>query len=234
MNQDVLENFFSQIKSHGCANRNPSPAQFEAAFKSLIVCNYTSKHCIGANCHENNEGTTYALSQLMNVGEKMKQQNSELMDETECVEAMIPAATENKILLNEKKILKCVRDNETIALCEQCANNVDKPEISTFIRDSCQILEKAFMNICHEEKLGEKLTHILEEKYLMSCLPQCTHIQNILSQTINEEFIKISCSFINNILCRKIDIESDNHIYNAAKRISMRYRKKNSENKTEK
>lgn len=35
LNQDVIENFFSQIRSNGCANRNPSCEQFEGAFKTL-------------------------------------------------------------------------------------------------------------------------------------------------------------------------------------------------------
>lgn len=62
LNQDVIENFFIQIRSNGCANRNPSCEQFEGAFKTLLICNLTSKHSIGANCKEDSEGTTLAFS----------------------------------------------------------------------------------------------------------------------------------------------------------------------------
>jgi len=104
LNQDVLENFFSQIRSNGCANTNPSPAQFEGAFKSLLVCNYTSKHSIGANCEENNEGHTFALSTLMNLSEQIKEKNLEDKDETEYMEAAIPVVTSTEIILDEKRL----------------------------------------------------------------------------------------------------------------------------------
>jgi len=97
------------------------------------------------------------------------------------------------------------------------------------------------MNICHEIKLAEKLTCILEERriiitllfyiyiYIHLFFSQCTYMKTIFFQIIAEQFTTASCTFINNILCRKIEIESDNHIYNAAKRISQKFSKKESE-----
>jgi len=107
----VLENFFSQIRSD-CANTNPSPAQFEGVFMSLLVCNYTSKHSIRANCEENNEGRTFALSTLMNLSEQMKEKNLEEKDETEYTEAAIPAKTSTELILDEKKIVNYVRTQQ--------------------------------------------------------------------------------------------------------------------------
>ena len=65
--------------------------------------------------------------------------------------------------------------------------------------------------------------------YIHLFFSQCTYMKTIFFQIIAEQFTTASCTFINNILCRKIEIESDNHIYNAAKRISQKFSKKESE-----
>jgi len=51
-----------------------------------------------------------------------------------------------------------------------------------------------------------------------------THkIKTVLLHKTVEEFIELFCTLINNILYRKVEIESDNFIYNAAKRLSIKY-----------
>lgn len=233
LNQDVLENFFSQIRSNGCANTNPSPVQFQGAFKSLLICNFTSKHSIGANCRENNEGTTFALSQLMDLSERMKEIYSKEVHEVECTEAAIPAVAETEIVLDAEKIINYVCRNKTIAQCEKCDLDLENGNIVHFVQDATDIMEKTFPNICYESKLSEKLAHVLEDKYLTYFSEQCTHLK-VLLQIIAVEFIQISCTFINNILSRKTEIHSDNFLYNTAKRLSTKYVKKRSESKTDK
>lgn len=83
LNQDVLESFFSEIRSNGRTNTNPSPAQFQAAFKSLLICNFTSQYSIGAYCKENTESTTFALSELIDLNTQMKETYFKEVDETE-------------------------------------------------------------------------------------------------------------------------------------------------------
>jgi len=48
-------------------------------------------------------------------------------------------------------------------------------------------------------------------------------IKTVLLHKTVEEFIELFCTLINNILYRKVEIESDNFIYNAAKRLSIKY-----------
>lgn len=67
LNQDVLENFFGQIRDHGHRNVNPSPFQFEAAYKILLNTNLTSKHSISSNCQKNKEGKS--LSSLLKLND---------------------------------------------------------------------------------------------------------------------------------------------------------------------
>lgn len=52
LNQDVLENFFGSIRSHGIRNVSPTCAAFEAAFASLLVNNLSSNYAVGSNCEE--------------------------------------------------------------------------------------------------------------------------------------------------------------------------------------
>lgn len=231
LNQDVLENFFSQIRSNS-ANRNPNPYQFEGAFKSLLVSNYTSKHSIGANCQENNEGNSFALSHLINVSEELI--NSNENNETDSAEAAIPSVTTSVLVLDENKIMHYIRNNKIIAQCKECEKSIlENPLTLKFLQDASVFLEKVFVNICHETKLAQKLTCTLEEK-CPSVLLQCSHMKEIILRIISEEFIKSSCTLINKILCRKIDIPCDNHIYNEAKRLSQKYCFKESERKTAK
>ncbi|EFN60699.1 hypothetical protein EAG_05514, partial [Camponotus floridanus] len=61
INQDVLENCFSQIRDNGHRNINLSAFQFTGSFKTIVTTNLTSNHCISSNYEERNEGTSLAL-----------------------------------------------------------------------------------------------------------------------------------------------------------------------------
>ena len=50
VNQDPLENFFSQIRDCGVNNRKPTCYQFVSFFKTLVINNMTYSHSMGANC----------------------------------------------------------------------------------------------------------------------------------------------------------------------------------------
>lgn len=228
LNQDILENFFSQIRSNGCANRNLNPAQFQTAFKTLLICNFTSKHSIGSNCTESNEGATLALSQLINLN-KSKEMYSEETDRIECTEATVPIGAVNEIVLDAIKIKNfCAK---SIADCTECARDLENIDFSNFLKNCAAIMEKTFVNICYEIKISEKLIDVTEAKYVSSCPFQCTDLKKVLLKIIAEEFLQTSCTIINKILCRKLEIISDNYIYNIAKKMSMKYAKKESERK---
>lgn len=235
LNQDVIENFFSQIRSNGCTNRNPSCEQFEGAFKTLLICNLTSKHSIGANCEKDTEGMTYAFSHLINLSEINKEtsNNSEEIDEVECIQPAIPCTTTTEKIINEEKIVNIMKRNKIIAQCEECTNNVKDAQILFDIKQAIEILELQFTEICYEVKLLEKTMKILEDRCFLSCSLQCTHLKEAAIKITAEEFIKAWCKFINNILCRKINIDSENFMYKIAKRLSTKYIKKTNDTKLE-
>lgn len=70
LNQDILENFFGQIRDNGHRNVNPTPSQFDASFKILLTVNLTSKHSLYSNCEESEEGKSFALIQMYNPKDK--------------------------------------------------------------------------------------------------------------------------------------------------------------------
>ena len=55
INQDLLENFFGNVRSHDFRSNKPTCYQFESIFKSLLISNLTSKTSPGYNC-ENDDG----------------------------------------------------------------------------------------------------------------------------------------------------------------------------------
>ncbi|KAJ8910968.1 hypothetical protein NQ315_003661 [Exocentrus adspersus] len=52
LNQDPLENYFGQIRTHGGRYTNPCADAFVGAYKSLLVNNLITKHSDNFNCEE--------------------------------------------------------------------------------------------------------------------------------------------------------------------------------------
>ena len=52
LNQDLLEIFFENVKSHDSRSNKPTCFQFESIFKLLLITNLPSKHSPGFNCEE--------------------------------------------------------------------------------------------------------------------------------------------------------------------------------------
>ncbi|XP_049817860.1 uncharacterized protein LOC126264344 [Aethina tumida] len=77
-NQDPLENFFGQIRSHGVRNVNPTCTSFISSTKALIVNNFMSSHSPSFNCEE--DLSTGALDSLKDLiaQEDTSESNSEI------------------------------------------------------------------------------------------------------------------------------------------------------------
>lgn len=85
----------------------------------------------------------------------------------------------------------------------QHSNNLNDTELLHFIKNVIAKLEIKFLEICCELKVAEKIQKILKEQHLLPLLSQCTHLTTTLFATVAHKFIKIWCTFINNILCKK-------------------------------
>jgi len=75
INQDPLENFFSQVRDIGHRNNNPTPYQFSASFKTLLTANITSKHSLSSNCQQNEDGTSLALLNMFRASQITTEEN---------------------------------------------------------------------------------------------------------------------------------------------------------------
>lgn len=64
-NQDPLENFFGRIRQSGQRNINPTPADFSAYYKSLLVNQMTPFHSVGSNCEEDSSEVFLTLQRLV-------------------------------------------------------------------------------------------------------------------------------------------------------------------------
>lgn len=225
LNQDVIENFFSQIRSNGCANRNPTPEQFHEAFKTLLICNITSKHSIGSNCEETDGETTLALSELMDLHELIKQsKNIDTTNEIDFTEAAISLFMEHEIFMDPNKIINIINRNKIIAQCEICCHYFNSSYVSQCIRHALEVAETKFINICHEPQLVEKVIKILDEQCFSTCIFHCTSFKKILLTIISEEFITTWCIIINNILFGRIERNFDNYMYKSAQNLSKKYK----------
>lgn len=69
-NQDPVENFFCQVRSHGLRNTNPTCFHFQNSFKSLIINNLISSRYVGANCKNDNCENLTTLKQLLTLNKK--------------------------------------------------------------------------------------------------------------------------------------------------------------------
>ena len=76
LNQDPLENFFGNVKSHDFQSNKPT---FESIFKSLLLTNLTLKHTLGYNCEEDHSKLIFSCADLI-VQETVGEDNGDEED----------------------------------------------------------------------------------------------------------------------------------------------------------
>lgn len=228
VNQDCLENFFSQARNFCGSNMTPSAKQFQEAFKSLLFCNMTSKHSVEANCVEDNLGTSLTLFHFFNLKDMAQKHASEHeTDSTEIDGPTVPAPTTNEIAVDAEKIVRIISQNENVKACSICSTNVNNIELINFIQLVTKKLELKFIEICHARKITQVIEKYLEEQqHLLLLSSQCKHLTTALFKIIAKEFVTAWCKYINDILCRRVTIETTNYMYKQAQRMSLKYTKK--------
>ena len=70
INQDPLENYFGNVKSHDFRSNKPRCYQFEAIFKSLLLRNLTSKSSPGYNCEDDDGNVILSECNVLLSGTK--------------------------------------------------------------------------------------------------------------------------------------------------------------------
>lgn len=228
INQDVIENFFGQIRSVGHRNVNPTPYQFGAAFKTLITANITSKHSVSSNCEENETDSSLALMTMFRAAEIARMENNDT--NIDCAEAAVPLLEAKNGLVNVHKILRNMQKKCT-DVCNDCAKDIENDEIIQILQQAVHTAEVQFPNFCHSVRLKEQVIKSMatETGYLAM---HCNSILNKLLNMLAEEFIQQWCNFLNKILSGKmLDGFQTNYMYDQAKSVALRYTKKGKEKK---
>lgn len=230
LNQDIVENGFGQIRDYGHRNNNPSPYQFCGLFKSFATTNLTSKHSMSSNCEENKEGTSLALLKMFRADE-IAAENEEKDTDIECAESAIPEIEIINIYVDAHKILTTIGKHTIAMECAECTRLINSDCILENIKQALQIAELRFGNFCHEIKVKEKLMQILQMEAFSTNVMHCPNLQHILLNETAQQFIAAWCIFVNKILNGTIteECDSSNFIYNEAKRMAMRYKKKSTQ-----
>lgn len=225
INQDPVENCFSQIRDHGHRNNNPLPYQFCASFKTLITTNFTSKHSISSNCKEEYEGKSLSLAEVLKTAENIDV-SEEHNEETDCAESSIPSPKLSSVFVAVKNIIHIVT-NKIANTCTECVQSLENEDTLRTIRHALDIAELKFINICHELQIKQKLKSIL---YLEAFSTLSTHCVIQLEYLIDEtakQFIIEWCKFVNKILTGTLqdDDYTQNYMYNEIKRMSLKFKK---------
>jgi len=209
LNQDPIENLFSQIRNHGQQNNNPTPYLFGTSFKALLTCNLTSKHSVSANCQEDKENFLSLLT-LMRTEEIESSEKNEIT--VECEKAAIPDTSDAALYIDMNKIINSVKKKIQVD-CAQCTTILEDEKTIQMLEYAVEIAEKQFPNFCHETKVKCKLIETISQEALSTAYFHCNDVYNIVFDTLAHYFITEWCNLINKILRRQIKYDSKKKLY---------------------
>lgn len=162
-NQDPLENFFGQIRSHAARNINPTPRQFQESFFTLLVNNMQCISVRRGNC----ESTHDPFNMLCTFEKYLEPNNvdniicnddeaSELITDKNVTEELIIASSidrRNKVI---NLILKDVN------FCTDCENSLRKNSFLLCMKQLTSLSNKLLGTRAHRRNILKVLLDFLE------------------------------------------------------------------------
>ncbi|XP_077279072.1 uncharacterized protein LOC143906696 [Temnothorax americanus] len=178
LNQDHVENFFSQIRNHGHQNTNPTPYLFSTSFKALLTCNLTSKHSISANCTVDKESFLPLLA-LIRTEEIESLEENEI--NVECDEAAVPDKSDEShtLYIDTRKIINIVKKKSKME-CAECIAIMENEKTTQMLDYAMNIAENRFSDFCYETKVKYKLVQIFRKTAFSTKYFHCTDVQNTI------------------------------------------------------
>lgn len=205
INQDPLENFFGLIRSHNRRNINPTCANFESSFKTLLINNLTGKRTIGGNCEIDNDGE--ALFSLQHFVENSLEilHTSDIVEEIAEVNDMsISVQNKNENTENNKIVIKKLLSMQFFNSCSSCNETIKLIDTELTVNIAFTTCKNKMSSVCFRTNLTKKLSAIVEEHINFSYLKCVEHKQDFikifLQVVIEYFFIPQWCSNINKIL----------------------------------
>lgn len=236
LNQDLIENFFGAIRSHGCRNTNPTPERFESALTTLLVNNLSSVHAPGANCEEDQCNALHALvvtksSEAATTGDISLDIVNEItftpIEEKSQPQIMGPLQYVAGYVLKKSK-------NKVFRSCEICRGNLyseiendfiksreyasrhwlssPSPDFLTCISNMQDVIDKILMNNLERKVLREYIKTIILFFLDFNFITCSEHREKLIDFIINlvcRFFMFTYCKNLNKIIMGKKDIDSD-------------------------
>ncbi|TGZ56683.1 Uncharacterized protein DBV15_12521, partial [Temnothorax longispinosus] len=201
INQDPLENFFGLIRSHNRRNVNPTCANFESSFKTLLINNLTGKRTVGGNCEIDNNGEAlFSLRHFVeNSIEIRHTSNLDVEELAEINNTSISVQNKSANTDNYKIVTK-----KLLSICSSCKETILLKDTERAVNIAFTTCENKMSSVCFRTNISKKLSAIIEEHIIFSYFKCAEHKQDfatIFLQVIIEYFsIPQWCSNINKIL----------------------------------
>lgn len=224
LNQDCLRHFFAQIRSFGIKNTNPTCAEFENSFKTLLINNLTSPPVHDNSEHKIDGSLLFTLKGFIRKTESdcsfkliENLQLLELEIETNPLNETTDEHSQHLNICNS--IVTKILNNSRIKGCDFCRNLLinttkynEKLEITSsdkLLREfekADDILTKVMSNFCYLHHTAlmletELYTHI--DLRWLNCEQHKIPLKELLISYIVVFYIYKWCNSINNILIVK-------------------------------
>ena len=218
INQDPIENFFGNVRSHDFRSNKPTCYQFEAIYKSLLITNLTSKHSPGYNCED--DSGAFLLPQyntlLSGTGYLPDEEDDEETNEVQDKEAVPLKSIEGTKINNSADIIKSVkRSLPALIICRECFHSFQiqssQRQGSTCFMDQ-HILVKRHLgrmissNISHK-RIGKKLQRMIQRMVkfnFWTCNEHKPQVLKTFAEICVKKYIEDVATYINKVLRGRI------------------------------
>lgn len=170
-NQDPVENFFGQMRSHAVRNTNPTPRQFEDSFITLLVTNMKSVKIVGGNCETDEDSLMlHSLEQYLDFMLEPELQNAEVCDFSENSDDEEPLEFEqvdarddscNAFILDSDNIISAL--TKRFNNCKECDSSLRNCNFfSTYSKQILYRILKLLRTRCHQRNILKMLLQHFE------------------------------------------------------------------------
>lgn len=197
-NQDPLENFFGQIRSHAVRHTNPTPRQFEDSFITLLVSNMKSVSIIGSNCE-----TVDGDFMLFSLEECLKQDISNVETDgvvrnNDCNDEPCELISD-KIVAEESIVASLLERSQEITIlilkevnyCSACNDNFKNNGFLVCIRQITCTVNKLLKTRAHRRNIAKVLIQHFESWHINMDWHECIeHHANMFKMIVRIIVIK--------------------------------------------
>jgi len=211
-NQDPLENFFGQIRSHARRNINPTPRQFQESFFTLLVNNIQCISIRHGNCEvtKDNFNILFTLEEYLqnrdvhsNNLNNFNEEASEIITEQNVAEEFIIASS----LDNTDKIIQLIL--KEVQFCTDCESSLTNSDFLNCMKQIICFINKLLKTRAHRRNICKLLLTFLDNWNVNmdwhECIEHHANMYKILIRVIAGKTIACWCDKKNKLLYNNND-----------------------------